>query len=191
MSPIHRLPRPIPQGPYRLWARKEGTTTMRPLRFLLAGGAMALLLMPATALAQTPHAALHDMTCTGIDAVGADMPKSATLELTLVDQDNNTTLAHQAVETTPEGTFNTTVQAQLNKVASLHLTVSAPDGTEIAFANHEMDKMAPMCDLPFTGTRGGTPLLFGSGGLLALGALSLMLATRHARKTRGAGERAD
>jgi hypothetical protein len=164
---------------------------MRPLRFLLAAGAMALLLMPATALAQTPHAALHDMTCTGIDAVGTDMPKSATLQLTLVDQDDNSTLAHQAVETTPAGTFKTTVQGQLNQVASLRLNVAGPDGTEIAFANHEMDKMAPMCDLPFTGTRGGTPLLLGGGGLVALGALSLLLAARRVRKTRGAGQRAN
>jgi hypothetical protein len=164
---------------------------MRPLRFLLAGAAMALLLLPATALAQTPHAALNDMTCTGIDAVGADMPKSATLQLTLVDQDNNTTLAHQAVRTTPEGTFKTTVQAQLNQVAGLRLTVAGPDGNQIAFADHQMDKMAPMCNLPFTGTRGGTPLLLGGGGLVALGALSLILAARRARESRAAHRPAD
>ena len=190
MSPVHPHPRPIPRGPQRPWARKEDTTTMRPLRFLLAAGAMALLLMPAAALAQTPHAALNDMTCTGIAAVGADMPKSATLRLTLIDQDNNTTLAHQAVKTTPAGTFKTTVQAQLNKVASLQLKVSGPDGREIAFADHQMDKMAPMCNLPFTGARGGTPLLLG-GGLLALGALTLMLSARRARKVVGAEGRAD
>ncbi len=190
MSPALVLRRPIPQRPHRRWARKEGTTTMRPLRFLLAGGAMALLLMPAAAVAQTtPHTALRDMTCTGIDAVGTDMPKSAALQLTLVDQDNNTTLARQTVTTSPAGTFKTTVPAQLNQVAALRLTVAGPDGGEIAFANHEMDKMAPMCNLPFTGTRGGTPLLLGGGGLVALGALTLLLATRRARKPGSAAER--
>ncbi len=191
MTPVSSLPRPIPQGPYRHWARKEGTTTMRPLRFLLAGGAMALLLMPAPALAQTPHAALHDMTCTGIDAVGTDMPKSAALQLTLIDQDNNVTLAHQTVRTSPAGTFETTIRVQLNRVAGLRLTVAGEDGTELAFANHEMDKMAPMCNLPFTGPRGGTPLLLGGGGLVALGALTLLLAARRARKAGGVEERTD
>ena len=189
-NPVQPLPRPIPQRPRRPWARKEGTKTMRPLRFLLAGGAMALLLMPGAALAQTPHAALRDMTCTGIDAVGADMPKSATLNLTLVDQGNNTTLAHQKVRSTPAGTFKTTVKAQLNQVAALRLSVAGPDGDEIAFANHEMDKMAPMCNLPFTGPRGGTPLLLGGGGLVALGALTLMIAARRAHRRDGVEERA-
>jgi hypothetical protein len=160
--------------------RKVGTTTMRPLRFLLAGGALALLLLPAPALAQTPHAALRDMTCTGIDAVGSDMPKGATLQLTLVDQDSGSTLARQAVRTSAAGTFKTTVKAQLNKVAMLRLAVAGPDGKEIAFADHQMDKNMPMCNLPFTGTR-GTPLLLGGGGLVALGALALALAARRAR----------
>jgi hypothetical protein len=191
MTPAHPLPRPIPHPSHDERARKEGTTTMRPLRFLLAGGAMALLLMPATALAQTsPHAALRDMTCTGIDAVGTDMPKSATLRLTLVDQGNNTTLARQTVTTSQAGTFQTTVKAQLNMVASLRLVVAGQDGAEIAFANHEMDKTMPMCDLPFTGTRGGTPLLLGGGGMIALGALTLMLAAHRARRHRNAGQRA-
>jgi hypothetical protein len=191
MIPVHPLPRPIPQPSYDERARKEGTTTMRPLRFLLAGCAMALLLMPATALAQTtPHAALRDMTCTGIDAVGTDMPKSATLQLTLVDEDKDTPLAHQTVTTSPAGTFNTTVNAQLNQVARLRLAVAGQDGAEIAFANHEMDKMMPMCDLPFTGTRGGTPLLLGGSGLVLLGILTLILAARRARKHVSAGGQA-
>jgi len=131
------------------------------------------------------------MTCTGIDAVGTDMPKSAALQLTLIDQDNNVTLAHQTVRTSPAGTFETTIRVQLNRVAGLRLTVAGEDGTELAFANHEMDKMAPMCNLPFTGPRGGTPLLLGGGGLVALGALTLLLAARRARKAGGVEERTD
>jgi hypothetical protein len=163
---------------------------MRPLRFLLAGGTAALLLLPTTALAQTPRAALRDMTCTGIDAAGTDMPKSATLRLELVDEDDHTTLARQNVTTSPTGTFKTTMQAQLNRVASIHLTVAGADGKQIAFADHAMDQTMPMCSLPFTGASGTTPLLYGGAGLMALGALALALATWRLRKRAPAQERA-
>jgi len=163
---------------------------MRPLRLLLAGGAAALLLLPTAAMAQTPHAALDDMTCTGIDAAGTDMPKSATLRLELVDEDNNTTLARQNVTTSPAGTFKTTVRAQLNQVASIHLTVASADGRQLAFADHAMDESMPMCNLPFTGASSTSPLLYGGVALLALGTLALALATWRLRKRAPAGERA-
>lgn len=163
---------------------------MRPLRFLLAGGTAALLLLPTAALAQTPRAALRDMTCTGIDAAGTDMPKSATLRLELVDEDDHTTLARQNVTTSPTGTFKTTVRAQLNRVASIHLTVAGADGKQIAFADHAMDQSMPMCSLPFTGASGTAPLLYGGAGLMALGALALALATWRLRKRTPAQERA-
>jgi hypothetical protein len=156
---------------------------MRPFRFLLAGGVAAMLLLPTAALAQTtPRAALRDMTCTGIDAAGTDMPKSATLRLELVDEDNNATLARQVVTTSSAGTFKTTVRAQLNQVASIHLTVAGADGKQIAFADHAMDASMPMCSLPFTGASGSAPLLYGGVVLMALGALALALATWRLRK---------
>ncbi len=161
---------------------------MRPLRFLLAGGTAALLLLPTAALAQTPRAALQDMTCTGIDAAGTDMPKSATLRLELVDQDNDTTLARQSVTTSPAGTFKTTIRAKLNQVASIRLTVADAGGEQLAFADHAMDESMPMCSLPFTGTSDTTPLLYGGAGLMELGALALALATwRLHRRTPGQG----
>ena len=163
---------------------------MRPLRLLLAGGTAALLLLPTTALAQTPQAALHDMTCTGIDAAGTDMPKSATLRLELVDEDNHTTLARQDVTTSPAGTFQTTLRAQLNRIASVHLTVAGADGKQLAFADHAMDESMPMCSLPFTGGSSTSPLLYGGVGLMALGTLALALATWRFRKRAPAGERA-
>src|SRR5262245_18737029 len=118
-------PRPIDrrQGP-RPWRREEGRKTMRPLRFLLAGSVTALLLLlPTAALAQTPRAELRDMSCTGIKAAGTGMPERATLRLTLVDTDDNATLARQDVVTSAAGTFETTVSAQLNQVAGVHMTV--------------------------------------------------------------------
>jgi hypothetical protein len=163
---------------------------MRPLRLLLAGGTAALLLLPTAALAQAPRAALNDMTCTGIDAAGTDMPKSATLRLELVDEDDNTTLARQNVTTSPAGTFKTTIRAQLNQVASIHLTVSSADGRQLAFADHAMDESMPMCSLPFTGAGSTPPLLYGGVGLMALGTLALALATWRLRKRAPAEERA-
>jgi hypothetical protein len=163
-------------------AARKDATSMRPLRLLLAGGTAALLLLPTAALAQTPRAALQDMTCTGINAAGTDMPKRATVHLQLLDQDNHTTLARQEVTTSAAGTFRTTVRAQLNRVASIRLTVAGPDGRQLAFADHAMDKDMPMCSLPFTGAAGSAPLLDGAIGLMALGALTLALAAWRLRK---------
>jgi hypothetical protein len=162
---------------------------MRPLRFLLAGGTAALLLLPTAALAQTPRAALREMTCTGIDAAGTDMPESASLRLELVDEDNHTTLARQNVTTSSAGTFTTTMRAQLNRVASIHLTVAGADGRQLAFADHSMDAAMPMCSLPFTGASGTTPLLYGGAGLMALGALMIALATWRLYKSSPGQER--
>jgi hypothetical protein len=108
---------------------------MRPLRFLLAGSVTALLLLPTAALAQAPRAELRDMSCTGIQAAGTDMPKRATLRLTLVDTDDHATLARQDVVTSAAGTFETTVNAQLNQVAGVHMTVQGPGGEVLAFAD--------------------------------------------------------
>ncbi|HZD71724.1 MAG TPA: hypothetical protein VFA45_23275 [Actinomycetes bacterium] len=57
---------------------------------------------------------------------------------------------------------------------------------EIAFADHEMDKTAPMRNPPFSGSRGVPLRLLGGCGLVALGALTLLLSTRRARKPSGA-----
>lgn len=152
-----RSPAPPPFRP-----RKDGRTTMRPLRFLLAGGAAALLL-PTVALAQAPRVTLRDMTCTGV-AAGTDMPRNAGLRLELVDEDNHTTLARQSVTTSAAGTFTTTIRGQFNGVASIHLTVAGADGRQLAFADYSMDAAMPMCSLPFTGAGATTPLLDGGAG---------------------------
>jgi hypothetical protein len=162
---------------------------MRPLRFLLAGGTAALLLLPTAALAQTPRAALTDMTCTGVDAAGTDMPRNTSLRLELVDEDNQTTLARQDVTSSSAGTFKTTMQAQLNRVASIHLTVAGADGRQLAFADHSMDATMPMCSLPFTGAGVTTSLLYGGAGLMALGALMIALATGRLDKSASGQER--
>jgi hypothetical protein len=156
---------------------------MRPLRFLLAGSVTTLLLLlPTAALAQTPRAELRDMSCTSIKAAGTGMPERTTLRLTLVDTDDNATLARQDVVTSAAGTFETTVNAQLNKVAGVHLTVQASGGEELAFADHGMDKTMPMCNLPFTGAGGATPLLYSGVALIALGGVALSLTAWRLRR---------
>jgi hypothetical protein len=163
---------------------------MRPLRFLLAGSVTSLLLLPTAALAQTPSAELRDMSCTGIQAAGTDMPERTTLRLTLVDTDDHATLARQDVVTSATGTFMTTLNAQLNEVAGVHMTVEGPGGEQIAFADHGMDKTMPMCNLPFTGAGGTTPLLYGGVALMTLGGVALALGAWRLRRAAPARQRA-
>jgi hypothetical protein len=165
---------------------------MRPLRFLLAGSVtpLLLLLLPTTALAQTPRAELRDMSCTGIQAAGTDLPERTTLRLTLVDTDDHATLARQDVVTSAAGTFETTVNAQLKQVAGVHMTVQGPGGEELAFADHGMDKTMPMCNLPFTGAGGTTPLLYSGIALVTLGGVAVSLAAWRLRRAAPARQRA-
>jgi hypothetical protein len=150
---------------------------MRWCRILAAGGlAAALLLLPAAAVAEDErHVGLHDMSCTGITAMGDGMPAGATLRLTLVDQGNGATLAQRTVRSSATGRFETRLPAQLNQVLGVRLLVSRADGRRVGFADHVMAKGAAMCDLPFTGPGRAATLLGLGAGSLALG-LALVLA---------------
>jgi hypothetical protein len=123
-----------------------------------------------TGLAQR-RAAMQDTSCPGIDMAGTDMPKSATVRLELVDLDNHTALG-QNVIARPPGTFKTTVQAHLNDVASIVLTVAGADRNRLVFADHSMDQHMPMCTLHNNGVPDSTPLLCTTIGLMALGGSS-------------------
>ena len=153
---------------------------MRWSRFLLVGGVVAgLLLLPSAASAAEIHVGIHSMTCNGILAHGDGMPRRAVLVLTVVDQDNGRTLARQQVRTSAKGDFLVPVKARLNMVLGVRLKVSRPDGSPVGFADHTMEKGAPMCDLPFTGPRQGVPLLALAAGLVGLGGLLLGLTRRR------------
>jgi hypothetical protein len=155
---------------------------MRLCRILAVVGLMAALSLPAAASAESGHhVGLHDMTCTSITAMGKGMPKQATLQLTLVDRDTGGTLAGQTVRTSAKGEFMVKLPARLNQVLSLRLTVSRPDGSKVAFADHVMAKGAAMCSLPFTGPSRSTSLLL--AGTAALG-LGLVLVATVARRDR-------
>jgi len=156
---------------------------MRLCRIVAILGLAAALSLPAAALAeQKQHIGLHDMTCTSIMAMGKGLSANASMQLTLVNRDNGSTLAGQAVRTSAKGEFMVKLPARLNQVLSIRLTVSRPDGTKVGFADHVMAKGAAMCDLPFTGPSRSTASLL-LAATVALG-LGLALVTVGARRER-------
>jgi hypothetical protein len=140
-------------------------TSMRLRRIVAVLGLAAALSLPAAASAESKrHIGVHDMTCTSIMAMGKGLAPNAAMQLTLTNRDNGTTLAGQTVRTSAEGEFMARLPARLNKVLSIRLTVSRPDGSTVAFADHVMAKGAAMCNLPFTGRHRPRPGPAGLGG---------------------------
>jgi hypothetical protein len=155
---------------------------MRLCRTVAIVGLMAALSLPAAASAESGHhVGLHDMTCTSITAMGKGMPRRAALQLTLTNRDTGGTLAGQTVRTSATGEFMVELPARLNQVLSLRLTVSRPDGSKVAFADHVMAKGAPMCSLPFTGPSRSASLLLAGAAALGLGLVLVATATRRDR----------
>jgi hypothetical protein len=156
---------------------------MRLCRVLAALALAAALSLPAAAAAaqeHQQHIGLHDMTCTSIMAQGKGLARNASFHLTLIDQDNGSTLATKTVTSSEMGEFMTRLPARLNQVLSVRLVVAGPDGTKVGFADHVMAKGAAMCNLPFTGPSRTASLLLLGGGSLGLGLL-LVAATRRVR----------
>jgi hypothetical protein len=158
-------------------------TSMRLRRIVAILGLAAALSAPAAASAAEAkrHIGLHDMTCTSIMAMGKGLAPKATLQLTLTNRDDGTTLAGQTVRTSAKGEFMAKLPARLNKVLSIRLTVSRPDGSKVAFADHVMARGAPMCDLPFTGPSRTTALLLTGSAAIALGLVLLASAAGYER----------
>jgi hypothetical protein len=157
-------------------------TSMRLCRIVAILGLAAALSLPAAALAeQKQHIGLHDMTCTSIMAMGKGLSANASMQLTLINRDNGSTLAGQTVRTSAKGEFMVKLPARLNQVLSIRLSVSRPDGTKVGFADHVMAKGAAMCDLPFTGPSRTASLLLAATVALGLG---LALVTVGARRER-------
>jgi hypothetical protein len=167
-------------------------TSMRLRRIVAVLGLAAALSLPAAASAESKrHIGLHDMTCTSIMAMGKGLAPDATMQLTLTNRDNGTTLAGQTVRTSAKGEFMAKLPARLNKVLSIRLTVSRPDGSKVAFADHVMAKGAPMCNLPFTGPSRGVALLLTGTTAIALGLVLLASAARYERVLARVGPRRD
>jgi hypothetical protein len=156
---------------------------MRLCRISAILGLMAALSLPAAASAaeSKQHVGLHDMTCTSITAMGKGLPKRTSMQLTLTDRGNGGTLAGQTVRTSAKGEFMAKLPARLNKVLSIRLTVTGPDGARIAFADHTMAKGAAMCDLPFTGPSRTASLLLSGTTALGLGLALLAVSARRDR----------
>ena len=156
---------------------------MRLCRILAVLGLLAALSVPAAASAAETknHVGLHDMTCTGITAMGKGLTPNAAMQLTLTNRDNGSTLAGQTVRTSAKGEFMVKLPARLNKVLSIRLTVSRPDGAKVAFADHSMARGAAMCNLPFTGPSRTTSLLLAGTAALGLGLVLVATAARRER----------
>ena len=156
---------------------------MRLCRILAILGVAAALSLPAAASAAETksHVGLHDMTCTSITAMGKGLPANTALDLKLTNRDNGGTLAGQTVRTSAKGEFMVELPARLNQVLSIRLTVSRPDGTKVAFADHSMAKGAAMCNLPFTGPSRTTSLLLAGTAALGLGLVLVATAARRER----------
>jgi hypothetical protein len=158
-------------------------TSMRLRRIVAVLGLAAALSPPAAASAADSkrHIGLHDMTCTSIMAMGKGLSPNAAMQLTLTNRDNGSTLAGQTVRTSAKGEFTAKLPARLNKVLSIRLTVSRPDGTKIGFADHVMAKGAAMCNLPFTGPSRAAALLFTGTTAIVLGLVLLASAAGYER----------
>ena len=156
---------------------------MRLRRIVAIFVVAAALSLPAAASAAESkrHIGLHDMTCTSITAMGKGLAPNASMQLTLTNRDNGSTLAGQTVRTSAKGEFMAKLPARLNKVLSIRLTVSRPDGTKIAFADHVMAKGAAMCNLPFTGPSRTASLLLAGTATLGLGLVLVATAARRDR----------
>jgi hypothetical protein len=156
---------------------------MRLCRILAVLGLAAALSLPAAASAAETrnHVGLHDMTCTSITAMGKGLAKNSAMQLTLTNRANGSTLAGQTVRTSAKGDFMVKLPARLNKVLSIRLTVSRPDGAKVAFADHVMAKGAAMCNLPFTGPSRAAAVALTGTAAIALGLVLLASAAGYER----------
>ena len=156
---------------------------MRLCRILAVLALAAALSLPAAASAAESkhHVGLHDMTCTSITAMGKGLPKSSSMQLTLSNRDTGATLAGQTVRTSAKGEFMAKLPARLNKVLSIRLTVTGPDGGKVAFADHVMAKGAAMCNLPFTGPSRAAAVALTGTAAIALGLVLLASAAGYER----------
>ena len=86
---------------------------MRLCRILAVLGLAAALSLPAavSAAESKQHVGLHDMTCTSIMAMGKGLAKNASFNLTLINQDNGSTLATKTVTSSEMGEFLTRLPA--------------------------------------------------------------------------------
>ena len=164
---------------------------MRSLKLVLAGSALATrLLLPSDAAAD-PQFFLEEMSCSGIGAVGEGLPAGAPLELTLIDKDNGSVLATQALTASAKGGFQARFKANLNEVLGIRLVVATKAGRRVGFTEHQMRAGHAMCSLPaggglpYTGTPERTPVVLGLGaGLLGAGAGLVVLFASRGRRVR-------
>jgi hypothetical protein len=155
---------------------------MRSYRLLLAGSALAMLLLLPSAAAADAQVYLEDMSCTGIGAEGEGLAKGSELALTLVNKDDGRVMTRQTVTTSAEGRFKTRLTANLNEVLGVRLVVTDQAGARLLFTEHVMRPGHPMCSLPaggalpYSGSPDRGPLLLGLAAALAALGCGLVVA---------------
>lgn len=157
---------------------------MRRLTLLGAGTALLVMLLSVPASADTAIQ-ITGMTCSTLKATGSQLPRNSTLDLVILDQDNNRVLDALTTTTSAAGGFSIADKIPTNGVMSIRLIVKGPNGARIGFADHQMEAGHAMCPLPYTGPGHATVLLAFGAAVLVLGAA--LLRTQSYRGTHLAG----
>jgi hypothetical protein len=144
---------------------------MRRLTLLGAGTALLVMLVAGPSSAETAIQ-ITGMTCSTLKATGTGLPANASLDLSIVNQDNGQVLRNLTAATDAKGSFQVAAKVPTAGVEDIRLLVAGPDGAQIGFADHAMAAGHAMCPLPSTGP-GHELLQLAAAAMLALGAALL------------------
>jgi hypothetical protein len=145
---------------------------MRRLTLLGAGTALLVMLVAGPSSAESAIQ-ITGMTCSTLKATGTGLPANASLDLSIVNQDNGQVLHNLTAATDAKGSFQVAAKVPTVGVEDIRLLVAGPDGAQIGFADHAMAAGHAMCPLPSTGPGNELPQLAVAAGMLALGAALL------------------
>jgi hypothetical protein len=145
---------------------------MRRLTLLGAGTALLVMLVAGRSSAESAIQ-ITGMTCSTLKATGTGLPGNASLDLSIVNQDNGQVLRNLTAATDAKGSFQVAAKVPTVGVEDIRLLVAGPDGAQIGFADHAMAAGHAMCPLPSTGPGNELPQLAVAAGMLALGAALL------------------
>jgi hypothetical protein len=145
---------------------------MRRLTLLGAGTALLVMLVAGRSSAESAIQ-ITGMTCSTLKATGTGLPANASLDLSIVNQDNGQVLRNLTTATDAKGSFQVAAKVPTAGVEDIRLLVAGPDGARIGFADHAMAAGHAMCPLPTTGPGHDLPQLAVAAGMLALGAALL------------------
>ncbi len=133
--------------------------------------AVALLALARPAGAMT-YVGLHDLTCDGATTEGAGMPRSTSLQVTLVDPASDRTLAQGRVTTSAAGRFEWRAKVSLSGLREVRAEVRRPGQAKpLAWVDQSL---ARGCPLASTGPNRILPLVGVGLSSFTLGVLLLV-----------------